>query len=135
MTRLKFAGTFGTMLFCSVAAVPLHAQSAPATAAPREATEDDRSDVIIVTANRREENLQEVAGVVQALDADQLRQDGIVELRQLQAAVPGLSIANQEGNVEIFIRGVGSSNNTELGDPGAAPISTEPIFRGRVAWV
>ena len=121
MTRLKFAGTFGTMLFCSVAAVPLHAQSAPATAAPSEATEDDGSDVIIVTANRREENLQEVAGVVQALDADQLRQDGIVELRQLQAAVPGLSIANQEGNVEIFIRGVGSSNNTELGDPGAAP--------------
>ena len=121
MTRLKFAGTFGTMLFCSVAAVPLHAQSAPATAAPSEATEDDGSDVIIVTANRREGNLQEVAGVVQALDADQLRQDGIVELRQLQAAVPGLSIANQEGNVEIFIRGVGSSNNTELGDPGAAP--------------
>ena len=121
MTRLKFAGTFGTMLFCSVAAVPLHAQSAPATAAPSEATEDNGSDVIIVTANRREENLQEVAGVVQALDADQLRQDGIVELRQLQAAVPGLSIANQEGNVEIFIRGVGSSNNTELGDPGAAP--------------
>ena len=121
MTRLKFAGTFGTMLFCSVAAVPLHAQSAPATAAPSEATEDDGADVIIVTANRREENLQEVAGVVQALDADQLRQDGIVELRQLQAAVPGLSIANQEGNVEIFIRGVGSSNNTELGDPGAAP--------------
>jgi len=121
MTRLKFAGTFGTMLFCSVAAVPLHAQSAPATAAPSEATEDDGTDVIIVTANRREENLQEVAGVVQALDADQLRQDGIVELRQLQAAVPGLSIANQEGNVEIFIRGVGSSNNTELGDPGAAP--------------
>ena len=121
MTRLKFAGTFGTMLFCSVAAVPLHAQSAPATAAPSEATEDDGTDVIIVTANRREENLQEVAGVVQALDADQLRQDGIVELRQLQTAVPGLSIANQEGNVEIFIRGVGSSNNTELGDPGAAP--------------
>ena len=121
MTRLKFAGTFGTMLFCSVAAVPLHAQSAPATAAPSEATEDDGSDVIIVTANRREENLQQVAGVVQALDADQLRQDGIVELRQLQAAVPGLSIANQEGNVEIFIRGVGSSHNTELGDPGAAP--------------
>ena len=121
MTRLKFAGTFGTMLFCSVAAVPLHAQSAPATAAPSEATEDNGSDVIIVTANRREENLQEVAGVVQALDADQLRQDGIVELRQLQTAVPGLSIANQEGNVEIFIRGVGSSNNTELGDPGAAP--------------
>ncbi|MES2057064.1 MAG: TonB-dependent receptor, partial [Pseudomonadota bacterium] len=64
---------------------------------------------------------QSVSGVVQALDAEQLRKDGITELRQLQVAVPGLSIANQEGNIEIFIRGVGSANNTELGDPGAAP--------------
>ena len=32
-----------------------------------------------------------------------------------------MNIANQEGNIEIYIRGVGSSNNTELGDPAAAP--------------
>lgn len=76
---------------------------------------------IIVTANRREQSIQDVSGVVQSLTADDLRSDGITELRQLQLAVPGLSIANQEGNVEIFIRGVGSANNTELGDPGAAP--------------
>ncbi|MEL7728394.1 TonB-dependent receptor [Citromicrobium bathyomarinum] len=123
MTKANFAATFTTMLLCSVAAMPAHAQTAaaddqtPATAQDP----DDDDNVIIVTANRREESMQDVAGVVQALDADQLRQDGISELRQLQVAVPGLSIANQEGNVEIFIRGVGSANNTELGDPGAAP--------------
>ena len=33
---------------------------------------------------------------------------------------PGLSIANNQGNIEIYIRGIGSSNNTELGDPAAA---------------
>lgn len=76
---------------------------------------------VIVTANRREQQQQKVSGVVQSLAGDQLRKDGITELRQIQSAVPGLSIANQEGNVEIFIRGVGSANNTELGDPGAAP--------------
>ncbi|MBX2850065.1 MAG: TonB-dependent receptor [Acidiferrobacterales bacterium] len=76
---------------------------------------------IIVTANRREQSIQDVSGVVQSLSSEEIRSDGITELRQLQLAVPGLSIANQEGNVEIFIRGVGSANNTELGDPGAAP--------------
>ncbi|WP_374405769.1 TonB-dependent receptor [Pelagerythrobacter sp.] len=122
MTKTKFAGALGTMLLCSVAAVPAYAQTAPANDPATETQEaDDDDGVIIVTANRREENLQDVSGVVQALDAEQLRQDGISELRQLQIAVPGLSIANQEGNVEIFIRGVGSANNTELGDPGAAP--------------
>ena len=82
---------------------------------------DARLETVTVTSNRRLETAQKVSGVVQSVSGDQLRKDGITEVRQLQAAVPGLSIANQEGNVEIFIRGVGSANNTELGDPGAAP--------------
>ena len=61
--------------------------------------------MVTVTANRRE----------------QLRRDGITDIRLLQSAIPGLNIANQKGNIEIYIRSVGSSNNTELGDPGAAP--------------
>lgn len=78
-------------------------------------------ETVTVTSNRRLETAQKVSGVVQSVSGDQLRRDGISNIRQLQAAIPGLSIANQEGNVEIFIRGVGSANNTELGDPGAAP--------------
>lgn len=76
---------------------------------------------IVVTANRREQGIQDVSSVVQSISGDDLRDGGITEFRQIQIAVPGLSIANQEGNVELFIRGVGSANNTELGDPGAAP--------------
>jgi len=76
---------------------------------------------IIVTANRREQSIQDVSGVVQTLSAEQIREDGLTEFRQLQQAIPGLSIGIQDGNTEIFIRGVGSSNNTELGDPSAAP--------------
>lgn len=76
---------------------------------------------IIVTANRREQNIQDVSGVTQTLTAEELRRDGIRSFKDLQIAIPGLNISNQEGNVDIFIRGVGSSNNTELGDPGAAP--------------
>ena len=75
---------------------------------------------IIVTAERRAQSIQDVTGVVQAFTQEDLRLDGITELRQLQLSVPGLSIANQEGNVELYIRGVGSANNTELGDPAAA---------------
>jgi len=103
-------------LLSTTAAMPAYAQTAGA-----EDRASGDNDEIIVTTNRRAEDSQDVSGVVQALGAEQLRQDGISELRQLQVAIPGLSIANQEGNVEIFIRGVGSANNTELGDPGAAP--------------
>jgi len=116
MNRGKVMRAALVVLLSTTAALPAHAQ----VAGEADGASEDR-DEIIVTANRRAENSQDVSGVVQALGADQLRQDGISELRQLQVAVPGLSIANQEGNVEIFIRGVGSANNTELGDPGAAP--------------
>lgn len=78
-------------------------------------------DAVIVTVERREQDLQDYAGTAQAFSQDDLRGLGINnELRNLQVAVPGMSIANQEGNVEIFIRGVGSGNSTELGDPAAA---------------
>lgn len=116
MNRGLLTTSMLALLIAGTTALPAAAQDAPAAPA---ATDD--TPEVVVTANRREENLQDVSGVVQAFNADQLRQDGIVELRQLQVAVPGLSISNQEGNVEIFIRGVGSANSTELGDPGAAP--------------
>lgn len=97
------------------------AQAAPAPAAAASAPDDDGAQRVTVTANRRLQEQQKVSGVVQSVSGDQLRRDGIAKFEQLQQAMPGLSIANQEGNVEIFIRGVGSANNTELGDPGAAP--------------
>lgn len=117
--------TIIALLLAGVAATPAWAQDAEPEArgqstSPTAESQDNAGD-IVVTANRREENLQDVSGVVQAFSADDLRKSGVTELRNLQVAVPGLNISNQEGNIEIFIRGVGSSNNTELGDPGAAP--------------
>jgi iron complex outermembrane receptor protein len=94
-----------------------------AQTSPDEATASATTlDSVIVTVERREQNLQKYAGTAQAFSQDELRLLGInTEMRNLQVAVPGLSMSNQEGNLEIFIRGVGSANNTELGDPGAAP--------------
>lgn len=97
----------------------------PAGAQDSERDSEERAkelDTITVTVDRREQDMQKYAGTAQAFTGDELRSLGINnELRNVQTVIPGLSIANQEGNVEIFIRGVGSSNNTELGDPGSAP--------------
>ena len=112
---------------CPQPAAAQSAAKAPAPAASQAASAPQSTpdaavqvDHVVVTANRRVETLQSVAGVVQTIDADQLRKDGITEIRSLQNEIPGMNIANQEGNIEIYIRGVGSSNSTELGDPAAA---------------
>lgn len=111
-------------LLAALACLPFalaYAQTSSPAAPAASAVASEDTQRVIVTANRRREEAQKVSGVVQSLNGDDLRKDGITEFRNLQQAVPGLSIANQEGNVEIYIRGVGSANNTELGDPAAAP--------------
>jgi iron complex outermembrane recepter protein len=90
----------------------------PAAQPPQ--SETTQVEEIIITAERREQNMQDYAGVAQAISGEDLRAVGIDQIEDLQSAVPGLSISNQEGNVQIYIRGVGTANNTELGDPSAA---------------
>lgn len=111
-------------LSCAIASALL-LSALPASAQDTASTDSDAArtlDAVIVTVERREQDLQKYAGTAQAITAEDARALGINnELRNIQALVPGLSMSNQEGNLEIFIRGVGSANNTELGDPGAAP--------------
>lgn len=80
----------------------------------------ENEDVIIVTVERRAQSLQNYAGTAAAISGDELKLLGINNVNELDGKIPGLSIANNQGNLEVYIRGVGSSNNTELGDPAAA---------------
>lgn len=110
------------LLGCGLAALcsgGAYAQSASGSQTDPQ-TEATEVEEIVVTAERREQTLQNYAGVAQAITGEDLRAVGIDQIEDLQSAVPGLSIANQEGNVQIYIRGVGTANNTELGDPSAA---------------
>lgn len=128
MSRLCRRTALARAIFTSLiaaSAVPAMAQTAQGGANPPQAAEEPSPamlDSVIVTVERREQDLQKYAGTAQAISGDDTRALGINnELRNIQALVPGLSMANQEGNLEIYIRGVGSANSTELGDPGAAP--------------
>lgn len=76
---------------------------------------------IIVTVDRREQNLQDFAGTVQAFDADDLGKLGINnDFRNLQNAVTGLHVSNQEGKFEVYLRGVGNSDSDFASDPSVA---------------
>ena len=77
-------------------------------------------DEVVVTVERREQGLQDYAGTAAAISGDELKALGIQDVNDIDGKIPGLSVANNQGNIEIYIRGVGSSNNTELGDPAAA---------------
>ena len=102
----------GILLACS----PVWAQD------EEDSSDDDRPmmEEVIVTVERRETSLQDFEGTAVAFSGDDLKMQGIQDLTDMAESTPGLEIGNSGGNVEVWIRGIGSSNNTELGDPAAA---------------
>ena len=77
-------------------------------------------EVVKVTVDRREKSLQDYAGSASAYTQDDLQRVGVNSTRELSNVSPSMEIGTQEGNTEIFIRGVGSTNNTEIGNPTAS---------------
>jgi len=115
--HLKFTSISGFAILTALATV----STASAQIQTSEIIEgDDGVDEVIVTVERRAQSLQDYAGTAAAISGEELSLLGINNIDQLDGKIPGVSIANNQGNIEVYIRGVGSSNNTELGDPAAA---------------
>lgn len=63
---------------------------------------------IVVTAQKREESLEDVPISVQAFSASTLEARGVVDQMGLAQATPGMDVGSQAGFATIFIRGVGT---------------------------
>jgi iron complex outermembrane recepter protein len=94
--------------------------AAEAEAAASDQPPSEGLSEVVVTVDRRRKDLQRYSGTAAAFSEQALSRIGVRSARELGAQVPGLQIGNQEGNTEVYIRGVGSDNNTGLGDPGVA---------------
>lgn len=96
---------------------------------PSETASDDQIGEIIVTAQKRGENVQKVPIAITALSGDTLAQDGVVTTLDLTQAVPGLQINNlfQSSNPTIFLRGVGV-NDFNPASSGAVGVTVDDVF-------
>lgn len=65
-------------------------------------------DEIVVTAQRREQNLQDVPISISAMTAESLQALGVDGTEDLAAASPGLILTRQFGGATPYIRGVGT---------------------------
>ncbi|WP_162627613.1 TonB-dependent receptor [Erythrobacter sp. KY5] len=99
----------GTCGLASCVWLPAQAQSADGEL-PDEAVEES-SNVIIVTATRREESLQEVPVAVTAISGEVLDNAGIGSVEALTAIAPSVTFtqSSNDQNNSINIRGVGTS--------------------------
>jgi iron complex outermembrane receptor protein len=107
MTKLQ------CMLMASSALMAAQAQAqAPSQPTPR-VENPAQLEEVLVTANRREESLQDVPVSVTALTSDVLQRSNVRELGDLVNLSPGLVIAygSQPANFSISMRGIGTFSN------------------------
>ena len=95
--------------YAQVAAAPADAQAAPAPAADA-APAGANNGEIIVTAQKRAQNLQNVPLAVQVVGAQQLQSNGVRDFADLNRVAPSLVVRPAENpvNASVSIRGVGT---------------------------
>lgn len=118
------------MLFAASAGLALAAAPiAQAQETPQETpkvTEPDeqilRWDVVVVTANRRAESVQDVAQSISALSGGALLEQGVGDYESLVRLVPGIVATGETSFAKLTVRGVETSRTTS-GNGAQKPVS------------
>jgi iron complex outermembrane receptor protein len=85
---------------------------------------------VVVTAQKRAENMQEIPIAVSALDESALETSGFDGVNDLSYMVPSLQFGNFGPVAFVAIRGIGMENTTAGGDPGVA-MHLDGVYIGR----
>ncbi|MCL6251611.1 TonB-dependent receptor [Altererythrobacter sp. KTW20L] len=110
MNSRKFSASALAVLLCGTAMPVVAQDSAP----------EGGLDQILVTAERREQNLQDVPVSATVLSGEQLTQRGVVTLNDIQQVAPSIAINTFNRSTYINIRGVGIAQSAPTSNPGVA---------------
>ncbi|MDB5671183.1 MAG: hypothetical protein JWO25_2142 [Alphaproteobacteria bacterium] len=119
-------------------ATPQQATTEPATAAEAQAdtpqADTGKNEDIVVTAQRREERLQDVPISVSAISGKSMERAGIVDTRQLTQVVPGLTFSRANASFQPYIRGVGT-RNANSGDESNVSMYIDGVYQPVMAGI
>jgi iron complex outermembrane recepter protein len=127
----------GTKIFAfastSVLAFSAVAASAQANQAVPDGTDQSTEQLqeIVVTAQKRTENLQKIPLTVTAIGGPALEERGISKVADLAGSISGFQVQEYSGIILPFLRGVGSSGVAISTEP-AVGVYTDGIFYARL---
>ncbi len=90
-------------------------------------------DIIIVTATRRAQDVQDIPIAVTAVTPEQLDKQGVVNVQNIAQVSPSFSTSNAQiasGSVVLRIRGVGTTSNN-IGFESAVGIFVDGAYQSR----
>lgn len=106
--------------------MPAQAQS-PAMTTPA-ASQDEQAGDIVVTAQRREERLQDVPISISAFSAGTLESAGIQSTKELAQVTPGFNFAQSSFSPQPTIRGIGT-RGVGAGDESVVPVYVDGVYQ------
>ena len=126
-TRSRLAaGLLASTTLMAAMATPGFAQDADDFA-------DEIEDVIIVTATRRQEDIQDVPIAVTALSPELLQDKGVVNIQDLAIVAPSFASSQAQtnsGTVVLRVRGVGTTSNN-IGFESAVGVFIDGAYQSR----
>jgi len=132
---VRIAALSAVSAFALVAAEAATAQEVPLSTVPVAEQEQDTDSLgdIVVTAQRREQSLQEVPVAVTSLDGDYLASRQIQSIDKLSSLAPGLNVAKGATDAAatvISIRGSATTNQGILYEP-AVGVYVDNVYVGK----
>lgn len=112
----------------SILAMTIHSLAVAQTAAPPQ----EGLEEVVVTAQRRAENLQKAAIAVSAVSGDALAAQSITQATDLARLIPSIQIAPASSNTQIYLRGVGTFAANAFAEQGVA-FNMDGVYLSRPA--
>jgi iron complex outermembrane receptor protein len=119
------AAIIGALLGSAAIVAPAFAQSADTQSPNTQASDTQAEDTggltaIIVTAERREQSLQDIPISASVFTGEELERKGVVNLNDIQQVAPSIAINTFNRSTFINIRGVGIAQSAPTSNPGVA---------------
>lgn len=106
LTITLYGLTASTLAFC--ASEGAYAQAVNETPVARQDSGETSEGDIVVTAQRRSQSINNVGMAVSAMSGDQLRNQGLTDIKDLTRVVPGFTFAESQKGAPVYtLRGVG----------------------------
>ncbi len=121
-----------TQVLCGTASAVVLAGLSVASVAQAQETETLTVDSIVVTAQKREQNLQDVPVVVTAVSAKLLQDTGVKDIKDLTILTPGLTVTSttSEASTTARVRGVGTVGDNP-GLESSVGVVIDGVYRPR----
>jgi iron complex outermembrane receptor protein len=114
-----------------VATGPVWAQSATDAGTQ---TNSNQLEDIVVTAQKRGQNLQEVPIAISAFSGETLANVGVTNALDVQKVDPALTISMGGGATAVpFMRGVGNPGGITVGNEASVPLYIDDVYYSRVS--